>query len=130
MPNEPCYLPPLRRTVGSSYFLQQTPTAERMGGLEVRLAVPSSSNGLGIIRIEHVLWRTGEPYDNLQPWISEALRGIQDYATRKGIELERFDITLSQFLVHPTDSHSHQYYLASQNALASALNAWNQVSPD
>ena len=116
------YMPHNRRAIGSSYFIQQTPGAEMLGGVEVVLRVPKSETGRLIV--SNTLWQSEETRDDIGEFQQQAVDGIHDYASQKEIDLSRFDIELRGFLIHDVDSHPRLYFFTAQNALQSALASW------
>jgi hypothetical protein len=116
------YLPHNRRAIGSSYFIQQSPGAELIGGLEVVLCIPESE--IGRIIVSNTLWQSDETRDDIGDFQQQAVDGIHDYAIEKGIDLSKFDIELRKFVFHDVDSHPRLYFFTAQNALQSALASW------
>ncbi len=108
-----------KRAIGSSYLIQQSPGAEMVGGLEVKV-----QHGNGQVIIETTLWHPRKEGDIPQVYINEAVKGVGKYAADNDINLSAFDITLRYFVYHPVDSRPKLYFLAGQNALQSAMNAW------
>ena len=125
MPN---YHPHIRRSIGSSYFIQQSPGAEQVGGLEVILKVPAKPPGR--IVVENTLYHSSETRDDLGVYASEAIRGLLAFAGEHGLDLSTFDITLGHFFIHDVDSRPALYFLTAQYAFQSALATWtSQVTP-
>src|SRR5262245_44778356 len=120
----PTFLPRNRRVIGSAYLIDQSAGSEHVGGLEVRLSIRKSEQGT--IKIEDTLWRSDEPAGDLGPCSTEAIRGINDYAARTGLDLSQFDVTLARFIAYDVDSMPKLYYLAAQHALATAINMWER----
>jgi hypothetical protein len=116
------YMPHNRRAIGSSYFIQQSPGAEMLGGLEVVLCIPKSETGRLIVST--TLWQSDETRDDIGEFQQQAIDGIHDYANKNEVDLTRFDIELRRFLIHDVDSHPRLYFFTAQNALQSALASW------
>ncbi len=116
------YLPHMRRSVGSSYLLQQTAGSEMVGGLEVVLRFAASPPGT--IRVSNTLWQSDKTRDDIEDYQAEALRGVREYAKDNVMNVELLDIELCKFLVHDVDSKPHVYFFTAQVAFESALAAW------
>lgn len=121
------YFPHKRRSIGSSYLIQQSPGAECVGGLEIQISTPVSATGT--LFIDETLWPDGRSAGDISAWTEPAVRGLKDYAHANAIVLEHFDIVMRRFLVHDVDSMPVLYYCAAQNAIESALRAWDQELP-
>ena len=113
------------RSIGASYLIRQNAGSERVGGLRVTLRLPSRESGT--VTIQATDWHTGEAIERpceIEVFVSEAIRGIREVAEANGIRLEEFDIVLSHFVHHPTDSLTRCYYQAGKSAFRSAIEAW------
>ncbi len=98
-----------------------------VGGLEVELTFPQEATGC--IRIINSLRDSCEDYSQLSSLAEDAINGITHYAQTHNIDLTKYDITLSRFFTHDTASHPHLYFVTAQNALQSALAAWEKRPP-
>lgn len=119
---DPPYFPHNRRAIGSSYFIQQSPGAEMIGGLEIVLRNPATN--VGRIIVSNTLWHSEETRDDIGNYQQQAVNGIHDYATKNDIDLTQFDVELRRFIIHDVDSHPRLYFFTAQNALQSALASW------
>ncbi|MCA9027940.1 MAG: hypothetical protein KDA86_22210 [Planctomycetaceae bacterium] len=120
--NDVQYLPHKRRAIGSSYFIQQSPGAELLGGLEVVLRSPESD--VGQIVVSNSLWQSDETREDIDDYQKQAVDGIHAYASEHEVDLTQFDVELRKFIIHDVDSHPRLYYFTAQNALQSALSSW------
>ncbi len=112
----------MKKSIGASYSLNQTPGAERMGGLQV--VIRPKQGDEGTITIRPTERTTGDTLDGLGSYADAALRGIREVAREHDVDLSRFDVILSDWLVHPVDSRASCYYHTGKSAFRSALEAW------
>ena len=117
------YLSQKRRSIGSSYLIQQSPGAEQVGGLEIALTFPS--DGRGSIAITNTIYHSDEVRADIELCTNEALRGLHAYVAENDVDLSQFDVTLRRFFIHDVDSRPYLYFIAAQDALRSALAMWN-----
>lgn len=116
----------MKRSIGSSYLIDQRAGGEQVGGLEITLQFPIAEPGT--IQVNNTLRGTEETRDDIDDYTSEAKRGVIEYARENQIDLAQFDITLGQFFVHDVNSRPFLYYVAGKNAFQSALAAWKPPS--
>jgi hypothetical protein len=113
------------RSIGTSYLIRQTPGSERVGGLRVTLR--RRSGEVGTLTVETTDWRTEAAIEHsrqLDACVVEALRGVREVGDQYGIPMDEFDVVLSHFIYHHTDSAPLCYYQAGKSAFRSALEAW------
>jgi hypothetical protein len=120
--NDVQYLPHNRRAIGSSYFIQQSPGAEMLGGLEVVLRSPESS--VGRIVVSNSLWQSDDTREDIGDYQQQAVERIHAFASEHEVDLTQFDVELRKFIIHDVDSHPRLYFFTAQNALHSALSSW------
>ena len=129
--------------IASSYLIQQTAGSERVGGLEVMVRVrrpdeiqqqetkqtigkdtdqKSGSN----IRSKNTFYPDSDTWQAIDSIKQAAIDGIVDYAQEQAIDLNRFDIEIRKFLVHPVDSRDAVYYTAAQIAFSTAIKTLRQ----
>jgi hypothetical protein len=121
----------MKSAIGASYCFDQSPGGERVGGLMVTLR--RRANAAGTITIVPTERSTGEMEGAMLDsgtkeallWFGkEAEEALRDEAKREGIDLNQFDIVLSDFIFHDVDSHSQCYAGAARSAFRSARDAW------
>lgn len=117
----PKYFPHIRRSIGSSYLIQQSPGAEVVGGVEVVLKLLADPPGR--IVVENTLYGSDEVRDDIGVYTDQAVKGLLAYAENHKVDLSIFDVTLRRFVVHDVDSMPALYFSTSQYALQSALAA-------
>ena len=111
--------------IGSSYLVRQAAGAERLGGVTIRLKPRSDSNGT--IEASPTDWRTDQEINDDISYLEDAaIAGIRQFAEEHGIRLTEWDITVSKFAYHPSDSGTLTTQIAGYNAFASAWASWNQ----
>lgn len=117
---------PYKTVVGCSYCLDQSPGAEKFGGLTVTIRWRTGETGS--ITSTRTAFRMGEKLDETQvPALSEvAEEGVRDAARKLNVDLADLDIIFSDFAYHPLDSHNEIYRHAAGSAFRSAWEAWER----
>ena len=117
---------PYKTAVGSSYCLDQSPGAERYGGLTITIRWPSSETGT--ITCEPTDRRTGQMLDDaiFGNFTKAAERGVRDIARELNVNLNGFDVVIFDFAYHVTDSFESVFYGAARSAFRSAWEAWER----
>lgn len=112
----------LNRGIGACYLLRQIAGSEMLGGLAV--SVCPRRDDVGTIQVLATEWRTGvDVTGRVEGYAEEAMRGIREVAEKLAIALCDFDVVLSDFLVHDTDSAPICYSQSGRSAFRSALEA-------
>lgn len=113
--------------LGSSYFVRRIPNSERAGGVTVRLQEKAAE--VGKISVVATYWKSGAPITaEQQRWYSAFIEAAVDGANEAAASLDllaKFDIELSEFLIHDVDSFSGTFRQTAKSACRSALEAWN-----
>ena len=115
----------LKRAIGCSYCLDQSPGAERWGGLTVTIRWRGGETGT--IVGTATSFRAGESLDEslilgLSKVAEEGLReGALSYASTSTSTI----YSLSDFAYHPVDSGSEIYRDSARSAFRSAWEAWD-----
>lgn len=103
--------------IGSSYLIRQSPGSERIGG--VTILIRPRAGSVGTLNIKPTSWFTGDPIeDDIDFLKSAAIEGLNRFATENAIELNKWDITVSNFAYHPVDSWAKTTQVAAYNAIA------------
>ena len=108
-------------TTGSSYLRTLTSSADLAGGLQVE--VRGVVDRIGRLKVE--------PNDDLagyNAYVTEAKRGIVEYARHHAIDLSQYDITLSKFLINEVDSRADLYFDTAQIAFDAAMKSRERKS--
>ncbi len=112
------------RTVGASYIYRQSPGAEKVGGLELRLR--RRAGDAGVIDVAADAWLDPGVDADVAPYAAEARRGIETAAAEAGVDLAEFDIAMARFALHPVDSRPQAYFNAARYAFRAAYDAWRR----
>ena len=99
------YLPspwPNKRAVGSSYCLDQAPSAERFGGLTVTLRPRTGPRGTITATATHWLQSRTLDAATAEFFAEAARKGIYEAAAECHADINELDVELSQFAYHPT----------------------------
>src|SRR5689334_10303773 len=123
----PSYLPspcPNKRAVGSSYCLDQAPGAERFGGITITLRARTGQCGTITVSATHWLKSLTLDVTTAEFFAAAAKKGIYEVAAECGADLNEFDVELSQFAYHPTDSRQSTFHMAARSAFRSAWDGW------
>jgi len=117
---------PHKRAIGCSYCLDQSPGAERWGGLTVTIRWRAGERGT--IVGTATSFRAGESLEkSLILGLSKvAEEGLREGARELSVNLDEFDITLSDFAYHPVDSRGEIYRDSARSAFRSAWEAWDR----
>jgi hypothetical protein len=117
---------PNKTAIGSSYCLDQSPGAERYGGLTVTIRWRTADKGT--ITSKATSFRKSDALD--EPLVHALARvaeeGLREAARGLSVDLNDFDITLSDFAFHPVDSRDELYRHAAGSAFRSAWEAWER----
>jgi hypothetical protein len=112
----------LNRGIGACYLLRQVAGSEMLGGLQV--SVRPRCDDAGTIRVLATEWRTGADLTGkIEDFAEEAVKGLREIAEKQEITLCQYDVVLSDFLVHDTDSAPVCYFQAGRSAFRSAIEA-------
>ena len=114
-------------SIGSSYLIRQAPGAEKFGGLTIKLE-PRQGNA-GTLEVLLTDWRTGVRIeDDVSILTDAAMCGIEEFALEHSIDLNDYDLTLSDLAYHVVDSTTLTFKIAGYNAFASAWELWRSVT--
>ncbi|MEM8779110.1 MAG: hypothetical protein AAGF26_09605 [Cyanobacteria bacterium P01_G01_bin.49] len=112
--------------IGSSYLIRQSPGAERIGGVTVRISPRTGS--MGTLKAIATDWITEELIDDdIKFLIEGATEGIKRFAAENSFNLDDWDITVTKFAYHPVDSKQRTVQIAAYNAIAVALASWRSL---
>ncbi len=110
--------------IGSSYLIQQSPGAERFGGLTLKLWPNHSGSPSRNILLSS--WTEAQTIrEDIRFLTSMAEEGIKQFAAEQQIDLSNYNWELSRFAYHPIDSKPEVFRLAGYNAFASAWATWH-----
>lgn len=117
---------PGKRAIGCSYCLDQSPGAERYGGLTVTIRWRAAAKGT--ITGTATSFRTGDALDEslVRDLSKVAEQAVRQVAHQLDVDLDELDITFSDFAYHPVDSHDGIYRHAAASAFRSAWEAWER----
>ncbi|MFK7803311.1 MAG: hypothetical protein AB8G95_16875 [Anaerolineae bacterium] len=114
-------------SIGSSYLIRQSPGAERLGGVTIKLWLNQS--GTPTRQVVFTDWKLNQPIaDDIKTLAIAAEKGIEQFAAEHDIDLTQYSWELSKFAYHPIDSRPSTFQLAGYNAFASAWSTWNRLT--
>jgi L-alanine-DL-glutamate epimerase-like enolase superfamily enzyme len=120
---------PNKRSVGSSYCFDQSPGAERLGGLAVTLRWRGGDKGTVTTKPTSYFRDEADLDELLVVGLAEvAEEGVREAAAEMGVDLNELDVTLSEFLYHDVDSSPQIYRHAAGSAFRAAFDAWQRWS--
>ena len=109
--------------LGSSYLIRQAAGAERFGGVTVKIRPRKSSEGTIAVILKDR--RTGELIEDDVSWLADAaIQGVKRFASENSVNLDDWEVEVSDFAYHPTDSAAFTTEIAAYNAIASAIGSW------
>ena len=117
---------PNKTAIGSSYCLDQSPGAERSGGLTVTIRWRIGDKGTIASKATDFHERGALDESLVHALARVAEEGVREAARGLNVDLDDFDITLSDFAFHPVDSWEELYRHAAGSAFRSAWEAWER----
>ena len=112
--------------VGSSYLIFQAPGGAWVGGVTVKIKRSGAAAGTWTVTPTDYRRDRSFEADVIAPYADAAKEGIERFAAESGIDLNEWDVTVSEFAYHEVDSAETMFKIAGFNAAASAFASWER----